>query len=517
MNNNLNNIFDLNNLGKTIKSETLVTTPDGGALLHGIAGNFSRLAEVLEELIDNVVSNLKAHDSDASLSRVILIGIDHNGSSVDISIQDGGTGIEDLGAALSIANGKGDTVLNEHGFGLKHALASVDASPNQMWTIRTRTKLDAENNRYREVSSPYGINTMTCVTKPGCAEFGTGTGTKVMFRCPLTMYNTLRPKDSAVEPTFEEMVGFLIEDLQYTYAPMLKAKLFMIRITAAKNGVTKVYDVNTPMEPNWLKKTVRELPAVTKDLGSGVPLTIRCKYGEITPTHGAVRHYLCNMETSGVEIRANGRTIENNIFHEIWGKKMHPAYNHLIVQVDLEYDNIEAAPSTRSSKNGFRAGDPRLDELFRWIKTNVELPPQDKEGKEDKLKAALKRKLDAKENVMRASREVCAYETIGLKTAVDLFVSYKDDSVHIYEAKAGVSKPDDVYQTLMYWDGCVRDGKPADKAILIAKSHPKQVVALTEEVNRHYDVRGKHYSIELQTWSEAGITGSKKNRCAKAA
>lgn len=517
MTNNLNNTFDLYNLGKTIKSEVLDTTPNGGALLHGIAGNFSRLAEVLEELIDNVVSNLKAHANDASLSRVILISIDRNGSSVDISIQDGGTGIEDLGAALTIANGAGDTVLNEHGFGLKHALASVDASPNQKWTIRTRTKQDAANNCYREVSGPYGINTMTCETKPGCADFGDGTGTKVAFRCPLTMFHTLRPKDSAVEPTFEEMVSFLIEDLRFTYAPMLKEKLFMIRITATKDGVTNVYDVNTPLEPNWLKKTVRELPAVAKDLGSGVPLTIRCKYGEITPSHGAVRHYLCNMETSGVEIRLNGRAIESNVFHDIWGKKIHNTYNHFIVQVDLEYDNLDAAPSTRSSKNGFRAGDPRLEELFRWIKTNVELPPQEREGKEDKLKAALKRKLDADERVMRASREELAYETIGLKTSIDLFVSYKDGSVHLYEAKAVASKPDDVYQTMMYWDGCVRDGKPADKAILIAKSHPKQVVALAEEVNRHYDARGKHFCIELQTWSEAGITGSKKNRRTKAA
>lgn len=516
MNSTLNNTFNLNNLTKTIKSEILTTTPNGGALLHGIAGNFSRLAEVIEELVDNVVSNLKAHEKDPALSRVILISIDHIGSAVDISIQDGGTGIEDLGAALTIANGAGDTVLNEHGFGLKHALASVDASPNQQWTIRTRTRRDAQNDCYREVHGPYGINTMTCETKYGSAEFGAGTGTKVMFRCPLTLFSTLRPKDSVVQPTFKEMVSFLVEDLQFTYAPMLKEKLFMIHITATKDSITEVYDVNTPMEPNWLKKTLRELPAVTKDLGSGVPLTIRCKYGEITPTHGSVRHYTCNMETSGVEIRLNGRAIESNIFHDIWGKKMHPAYNHLIVQVDLEYDTLGAAPSTRSSKNGFRAGDPRLEELYRWLKTNVELPPQTKDCREDKLKAALKRKLDADKSVMRASREVYAYETLGLKTAMDLFVSKMDGTVDIYEAKAGISKPDDVYQTMMYWDGCVRDGKAADRAILIAKSHPKQVVVLAEEVNRHYDARGKHYCIELQTWSGAGITGA-KNRRTKAA
>ena len=31
MNSNLNNTFDLNNLTKTIKSEILTTTPNGGA------------------------------------------------------------------------------------------------------------------------------------------------------------------------------------------------------------------------------------------------------------------------------------------------------------------------------------------------------------------------------------------------------------------------------------------------------------------------------------------------------
>ena len=51
------------------------------------------------------------------------------------------------------------TPLNEHGFGLKHALASCDSGPTQEWVIRTRTKKDAQKNRYREVTAPYSMGT----------------------------------------------------------------------------------------------------------------------------------------------------------------------------------------------------------------------------------------------------------------------------------------------------------------------------------------------------------------------
>lgn len=202
-------LFKTETHGTTLNSEKLDTTPDGISLHNGIAGNFISLSEVLYELMDNTFSNLRRYAAADRLSRIVGIEIVHCGDYVDVGIQDGGTGIEDLGAALSIVRTGGDTVLNEHGFGLNHALASIDSSPNQKWTIQTRTRRDVELGQYREVSGPYGINTMTCVTKRGDGGLGSSTGTHICFRCPLTMFNTIRPKGKRADPTFEQMVDYL--------------------------------------------------------------------------------------------------------------------------------------------------------------------------------------------------------------------------------------------------------------------------------------------------------------------
>lgn len=505
---NNNTMFDIITVGNQIKSEVLDTYPVQDALLRGIAGNFVSLLEILHEIVDNSTANFFQHPNDTSLERTITIEIVHYGSFIDVSVTDGGTGIEDLGAALTIRQNTNGTVLNEHGLGLKHALASVDASANQKWSILTRTKTDAANNRYRQISGPYALSGMTAEVCEGKAAFGEGTGTMVMFRLPsTTMFDTICPKGKRVEPTFEEMVGYIEEDLRMTYAPLLERGAFKIEISACKdNRILRTVD--TPLLPKWKSGKRTELPPVDVDLGGGAPVRIHCTYGEIIPSRDNAFYFKGNMSTSGVQIFLNGRLIESNIFEEIWDEKVHNSQNLFLCQVDLEYDDIEAVPPTRSAKNGFRAGDARLEALYRWIKKNVEKPKCDETGPERRLVEALRDKLLREPNVLRATMEETAYEKLGLRTTIDLFVSRSSGEVTIYEAKCGASKAENLFQLMLYWDGCVFDKKPANVAILIAKSHPKQVQMLVQELNRRKDVSGRNYNFELRTWGDEGIKPS---------
>lgn len=490
-----------------LSSEKLDTTPDGPSLQDDIAGNFMRLSEVLEEMLDNVFSNLIRHASEETLRRSVEIEVIHCGDYVDIGVRDGGTGIENLGAALSIVRTGGDTVLNEHGIGLNHALASINSTPSQMWTIQTRTARDVELGQYREVSSPYEIPAMSCLTKQGCGGVGEGTGTYIRFRCPLVMFNTLKPKGKRTEPTFAQMIDYLAEDLRCTYGPILESEEFSIEISGHGDGEPVNRTLDSALRPLWNGESIVKLPSVTTDLGGGKPVTIECTYGQVRPSKKNSRFYRCTIDSSGVEVRLNGRLIEYNLFQEIWGEKAHNSQNHFLCQVNLKYDHIDAVPATRSSKNGFRVNDPRLDELFRWVKNNVEKPKKVENGAEHALVMALQQKLQKEPDVLRATMEEGAYESLGLRTAIDLFVSRSDNTVTIYEAKVGNTKAEHLYQLLLYWDGCVRDRKPATTAILIAQRHPAQVRQLAEELNRRNDVRGQHYNIKLVTWAEAGVTG----------
>lgn len=139
-----------------IAEEIIHNNPTGYGLFAGIGDNFNSAAQAICELADDAISNLRANSDDPDLSMTIVVSFENLGDAVEIGVVDGGTGITNLDSALTIACRDGaQTPLNEHGFGLKHALASCDSSPSQQWSIRTRTKKDAAANQYREVTAPY--------------------------------------------------------------------------------------------------------------------------------------------------------------------------------------------------------------------------------------------------------------------------------------------------------------------------------------------------------------------------
>ncbi len=143
-----------------IAEEIIHNNPTGYGLFAGIGDNFNSAAQAICELADDAISNLRANSDDPDLSMTIVVSFENLGDAVEIGVVDGGTGITNLDSALTIACRDGaQTPLNEHGFGLKHALASCDSSPSQQWSIRTRTKTDAAANQYREVTAPYSMGT----------------------------------------------------------------------------------------------------------------------------------------------------------------------------------------------------------------------------------------------------------------------------------------------------------------------------------------------------------------------
>ena len=155
--------------------------PDGGELFAGISGNFKEFGQTLCELTDNSISNFRAH----GIRGRVEIVLEEQGDYVDVSVRDNGTGIENMDAALTIAaRSCAESTLNEHGMGLKHALASINAGENQHWSIQTRTAEDVANDRYQRAEGPYDIH-MPVSMIPGSGEVAGGTGTVVRVRCPI--------------------------------------------------------------------------------------------------------------------------------------------------------------------------------------------------------------------------------------------------------------------------------------------------------------------------------------------
>ncbi len=492
-----------------IAEEIIRNTPTGHGLFAGIGDNFNSVAQVICELMDDAVSNLRANKDDPELSMRVVLSLENLGDAVEITVTDGGTGIADLSSALAIACRDGaQTPLNEHGFGLKHALASCDSSPEQKWSIRTRTKTDAAANQYREVKAPYSMGTSE-LDKPMKVRFyaGTGdlphpTGTSISVRCPMAKFRTVKPDRKAAPSDFHNLVRYIIEELRYVYAGILANTSITMEVWEISGGEETQHTL-TPLLPVWEEGSVKDYGEIPCNLGGG-PLTIRCKYGNILKNPSNAIYYKCNMESSGVELRINGRAIEHGMFDRVWGEAIHPSQNRFLVQVDLISDNPAALPATKNTKTSFCEADPRLKNLLSWIASYVPAPAKDVDSVELRYVKELTTKRENDPTALRVSREEPVFQKIGLKAKVDLFVGYID-RVTIYEAKAGKTKALDLYQLRMYVDGCALDNKPVDEAVLIAKRHSAEVKELRDILNTLTAPDGRPYNFRLATWDEEGI------------
>lgn len=492
-----------------IAEEIIHNNPTGYGLFAGIGDNFNSAAQAICELADDAISNLRANSDDPDLSMTIVVSFENLGDAVEIGVVDGGTGVTNLDSALTIACRDGaQTPLNEHGFGLKHALASCDSSPSQQWSIRTRTKKDAAANQYREVTAPYSMGTseedqpMKVFFYPGAGGLPYPTGTAVTVRCPMAKFQTVKPDRKAAQSDFHHLVMYAIEELRYIYAGVLADTSITMKVLEVNGGTEKCH-ILKPLQPTWEEGTMKRLENVPYDLGGG-QLTIHCRYGNILPTKSNAIYYKGNMASSGVELRINGRAIEHGLFDRVWGEAIHPSQNRFLVQVDLITDNSAALPATKNTKTSFCEADPRLNKLFRWIATYVPAPPKDADTIEARYVKELAAKCESNPDALRVSREEPVFQKIGLKAKVDLFVGCVN-GVTIYEAKAGKTKALDLYQLRMYVDGCALDNKPVDEAILIARYHPPEVRELLDILNGLSAPDGRPYNFRLVTWDEEGI------------
>lgn len=146
---------------------------------------------------------------------------------------------------------------------------------------------------------------------------------------------------------------------------------------------------------------------------------------------------------------------------------------------------------------------PKVAALFRWIRANIPEPVKE-EGREQLLVRLLAEKKAAEPGVLRVSTEKNLYQCLNLQIKSDLFVSSTEGAT-LFEAKAGGSKAEDLYQLRMYHDGCIADDMEVQEAVLIAQRYPDTVRALLAELNRQKDKKGCPYHFALSTWDEEGI------------
>ena len=496
---------------------TLNTFPDSNEIWSGIGGHFDSLGQIINEFVDNSISNFEANNPLLRYIFITLKEVSTNGD-VSIRIEDSGTGIRDLDQAFTLGSKKAaESPLNEHGFGLKHALASANPQ-NDSWCVYTRTEEDLSKNQFKKIAAPYQIGSYQCsvLSEPWPGQLNTGT--IVDFTCSRAMYATLARGIPGGMKSFVPIANILHEDLGFTYSGIIKEnKVNITLVLIDTTGNKKNYPVGA-VEPSWDRYINPSSGTETVDLGNG-NVIIEYEFGQIVNKNDRTdfdntttrKYYKQNMSSSGVEIRLNGRMLCNNLFKEVWGKEKHNSYNNFLVRLNLKSNDRGALPQTRTSKNGLREGDERLDALYNWIRSCMHEPVKELSlaTHETDLFESLKQNMlqynpDPNKVVDTEMHVFTATGNVKDKVRIDLY-SKSTDGIVIYEGKRDYTTSKDVYQLRMYWDGLVYDGISPDKGYLVAQSHPDSVATLVHIVNTMKDANGKHYNLELKQWAELGI------------
>ena len=504
-------------------SITIENKPKANEIWEGIGGHFDSLGQIINEFLDNCVSNFIGNNTSIRNIIIYLRELSQNGS-VEIKIEDSGTGIKNLDAAFTLGSRiAGESPLNEHGFGLKHALASANPE-NNAWEIYTRTKDDINLNQFKMIQAPYEIENFSgkiCSDEQWPGKLNS-TGTIVKFTCSREMYLTIARGIRGGMSNFNSIADVLCEDIGFVYAGLIEnssASITLDITDAQQNHSTRAVGAVTP---DWEDFVKPGSGAEIHDLGNG-DVVLEYKFGKINEKSNRLefdnsttrKYYKKNMSSSGVEIRINGRVLSHNLFKEIWGIEKHNSYNYLLVAVNIKSTDAKRLPMTRTAKNGLREGDSRLEELYSWIRSNMPMPIKDISMSDhetdffEELSENMKKFNPDPNKVI--DTEMHVFTSTGNakdRVRIDLYckTSY---GITVYEGKKDTTTSKDVYQLRMYWDGLVYDGIQPTEGILVAETHPDSVKALISIVNTMKDTNGKNYNFVAKTWAEVGLNISK--------
>lgn len=474
-----------------------------GTFWRGLGGHFSNLTQIISEFVDNSISGFVESPIPVANITVSIIRI-ANGD-VKIKIIDNASGIKDLDSAFEIGSTKAkSSSLNEHGFVMKHALASANPN-NDNWVITTRTIEDAQQNRYKVISAPYKFDNFEATLYDG-ADIESKTGTKIGFTVNKQLFKTIVAGLPGNYQTLSSIVKILKEDLGYIYSAFIKNNVASIVIEFNEEGQEQEFEKVTAIEPQVEATIDPGNNQESIDLGDG-NVVLEYKFSKINENPEYKKHYTKTMSTSGVEIRINGRLLADNLFKEIWGIEKHNSYNYLLIQIDIKSKYFDRLPKTTTSKTGLRQDDEKLSVLYEWIKKKLPTPKQDSKLSDHEIDLFKQLKDAKRPHISKTdiiTLEQRSYANLNEKIRIDFYLN-QNNEITIYEGKKDKTTPKDVYQLMLYWDGLVYDGINPDVGVLIAAEHPKSVEAIVELVNNRLDDNKRKYNFIMKTWNQEGI------------
>ena len=486
--------------------------------------------QALGELIDNSVAAFIDKDKPCVVNILIRQYSDKRNYDLYLFDNSSGMDIEELKGALDLGRPPiSNSRLNEHGFGMKNAIATLTSGVNA-WQIWTKTK----NGPLLSVKGPFdtemyisddeplpsefveeGVSTLTYVeVSPECIQSVQGRGSKAID------INSL--KSWIIEHLGVMYRGLLEPTPERKYVPRL-----MLMLKTIKDEDIREYNIYPAKLP--MAYTERKRIKVTIE---GQVLECLYEYGtldEEAAREGIIiaedkkekfkYYYQGNQKTQGIDISIDGRVIATKQFESIWkgsdgeSLKRHNDYNGFIGELKIPKVD-RGILSTINNKTDFNINDPGWSDIFAAM-ADYKPIKNIKSKSEEQLKQEWIKHLKETNPEDEIDDEHYVWES---GARIDVYRKTPHNEIFIYELKVGKATPLHLYQLKMYWDGLVLQGIQPTKGILLVESYKSTIKSMAQDMSKFLSPPmikmgeemkpSGRYNFSVETHSERGLAKS---------
>jgi len=509
---------------------------DDEGYIEGLGKQDMQFHHALAEIIDNSIS-AKIDDEDyfskSSIPdqnfRVIVRINEIDAETVEVIVADSGSGISLSGLENEVFNigrrTSKDGILNNHGMGLKNALAVLrrEEDRNQFKIVtRQRDDPNLEDSEYWKIEGQ--LQTEMDITRTDQNEWMEGaqaldeldSGTRVHFRTSRDMVNSSYRKAEK----FKTIMDALREHLGVIYRHYISReenKLILRWEDSEGDGESKAVEAIWPVFKDgtdadgrdWFEedeiniKHEDQTYSVTYRRGIVDWEETRVEYGSEADERGSPFriYYRNNQVTQGVDIVFFGRTLNTGLMVDIWDgsgisenkpKTTHNRFNDFVGELVIDDPKF----STTNNKMGIDQKSELWLRLKNKLNNEQKYHPRAHGKKEQELdiRTRIKQEIEGYEPIEKA----VAPKSWENGVEVDIYAKAEGGD-YVYEVKRGKIDPLAVYQLIMYWDSANRSKSVnLSQGIVTGKYITPNASEFIDIWNDRSDVNGNEYKIKFK-------------------
>lgn len=494
------------------------TELDAEHYFQGLARQEMDLQDAVGELIDNAFSARKPAEMGDGLQPMtveVTLEQSQDEGNVTIQVADHGIGmtIEDVTARVFNPGGQGakQGTLNEHGFGLKNALALLTGGNSTDFDLYTRSadNSTAKNDHFLHVTGPLSTDMEVAddATREEWANdlhilMNAETGTKIRAVVRWQYFRTVYKRGAS---GFDVLATRLAEHLGVKHRQFLKEGN-EIRFSYRRSGRRWTHKAVQPIEVPYEgeHKTVKRSIEVdgteyefeyshgVLDYGVKAPEAEQ-EFGWPYPLRS---YYQGSNARCGIDITVRGRVIKSGVFEDIWpeiGKTVD--FNKFVGEL-----RVGPAFRTTNNKTGLDPHASNWEQLLQKLGESEFRPEKaTRSDSENSLREKMMLILSGSFTGAPVSKDRGVW---GGGVNIDILLEDGTDNVRLYELKVTSGRVVDLYQLIAGWDGLVKEGINPTLGVLVCPEYPATLSAAVSEANKRKDSAGNPYQIELRRIAE---------------